>query len=231
MNNTIAPYCMTNDDAVMMMFVMNIIAVSYVFIMNGAGILERLKCMFYYESKATPFNDRTHITRICNVFLYMQTIFYSTVIAAGYIDEHVQLQHEGTLLKLFGALAVFFAAVLIFKRLSYDAVNAILFSHHEVTEWRNTYFFTIKLLGFALAPAATAILFIPSISFNFVRIYLLFVLIAYLYTILSALLKIIFAKKCNYLDIFLYLCALEFLPMGIVLKSVLQVSEFLTIKN
>ena len=55
---------MTNDNAIMMMFVMNIIGISYVFLMNGAGIIERLKCIFYYESKSAPFNNRTHIKLI-----------------------------------------------------------------------------------------------------------------------------------------------------------------------
>jgi hypothetical protein len=121
--------------------------------------------------------------------------------------------------------------VLLFKRLSYDAVNAILFDRHTVSEWRSFYFFTIKLLGFALTPAIISILFLPVISFTIVKIYLLIVLAAYVYTILNGLFKIIFAQRRNFLDIFLYLCALEFLPLGIVWKSILQLSEFLTIKN
>ena len=72
MTNELAPYCMTNDDAVMMIFVMNIIGIAYALLMNGSGIVERLKCIFYYESKSTPYNSRTHITRICNILMYVQ---------------------------------------------------------------------------------------------------------------------------------------------------------------
>lgn len=231
MTHATAPYCMTNDNAIMMMFVMNIIGVSYVFLMNGAGIIERLKCIFYYESKSTPFNNRTHITRICNILLYMQTLFCSTIIASKFILERDLYRCDTSILPLIGTFALLFVALLLFKLISYDAVNAILFDRRRITEWREFYFFTIKLLGFAFMPAIITILFVQEVPFSFVKIYLLIVLMAYVYTIFSGLIKIIFAKRHNYLDIFLYLCALEFLPMGIVWKLILQVSEVLTIKN
>ena len=231
MTYTVAPYCMTNDNAVMMIFVMNIIGIAYVFLMNGSGIFERLKCMFYYESKSAPFNNRTHITRICNVLLYIQTLFYSTIIASAFILESDRHNSGETILPFMGIAATLFVAVLLFKYSSYNAVNAILFDKQKRTAWNDFYFFTIKLLGFALTPAIIAILFMPGISFAFVKIYLLIVLIAYVYTVLNGLIKIIFAQRRNFLDIFLYLCALEFLPMGIVWKLILQASAFLTIKN
>ena len=231
MTHATAPYCMTNDNAIMMMFVMNIIGVSYVFLMNGAGIIERLKCIFYYENKSTPFNNRTHITRICNILLYMQTLFYSTIIASKFILEKDLYQCKASILPLIGTFTILFVALLLFKLISYDAVNAILFDRRRTAEWREFYFFTIKLLGFAFTPAIITILFLQEIPFYFVKIYLLIILLAYVYAIFSGLIKIIFAKRHNYLDIFLYLCALEFLPMGIVWKSILQVSEFLIIKN
>ena len=231
MINDIAPYSMTNDNAIMMIFVMNIIGIAYVFLMNGAGIIERLKCIFYYENKSTPFNNRTHITRICNVLLYIQTLFYSTILVSKFMLEKGLYQNERTILPLTGILALLFVSTLLFKLLSYDLVNSILFDKRKVTEWREFYFFTIKLLGFAFTPAVITVLFIPEISLGVVKIYLLFVLFAYIYTVFNGLIKIIFIQKHNYLDIFLYLCALEFLPLGIVWKSVLQLSEFLTIKN
>ena len=107
----------------------------------------------------------------------------------------------------------------------------MLFKTLETLRMKVFYFFTIKLLGFAFMPAIITILFVQEVPFSFVKIYLLIVLMAYVYTIFSGLIKIIFAKRHNYLDIFLYLCALEFLPMGIVWKLILQVSEVLTIKN
>ena len=41
------------------------------------------------------------------------------------------------------------------------------------------------------------------------------------------LIKIIFTKKRNCLDIFLYLCALEFLPFAMAWKFIEQLSDFI----
>ena len=210
MTNDIAPYSMMNDNAIMMIFVMNIIGISYVFLMNGAGILERLKCMFYYESKSTPFNNRTHITRICNILLYVQTLFYSTILASKFILEKGLYYNNETILPLTGTLTLLFISVLLFKLISYDTVNAILFDKRKIQEWREFYFFTIKLLGFAFTPAVITVLFITEIPLSFVKIYLLLVLLTYVYTVFTGLIKIIFTQKRNYLDIFYIFAHLNF---------------------
>ena len=229
MTGATAPYNMVNDNTIMLLFALNIVGVSYVFLMNGASILERIKCIFYYESKATPFNDRTHITRICNLLLYAQTVFYLIIVTIGYL-QHCRLLIDGKALPSLGIFAALYSAVILLKKAGYAIVNNIMFTKAVAQEWDNLYFFTIKLTGFALAPAVTAILFIPGLSFIYVEIYLTIVLIAYLYTVFRGLINIIFTKKRNYLDIFLYLCALEFLPIAMVWKSVLQLNEFITIK-
>ena len=38
------------------------------------------------------------------------------------------------------------------------------------------------------------------------------------------------AKKCIYVDIFLYLCALEFLPIALVWRTIQQLGIYITIK-
>ena len=230
MTETPAPYCMTNDNIILLLLIFNLVGISYVLLMNGANILERTKCIFYYENKSTPYNDRTHITKICNLLMDFQTIFYATVITAGIVDRHCfEITGENSLPTL-GALAALFAAFFIIKRGIYSLVNNILFSKSIDHEWSNFYFFTIKLWGFTLAPAAIAILFVPSIPLKYVEIYSILTLALHIYAIIKGAYKIIFAKKCIYVDIFLYLCALEFLPIAIVWKTILQLGDFITIK-
>jgi hypothetical protein len=122
------------------------------------------------------------------------------------------------------------AAFFLIKRGVHYIVNSILFSKHIANEWDSFYSFTIKLWGFMLTPAVLAVLFIPQIPLKYIEIYSILTVVAYLYTIINGLNKIIFAKKCIYVDIFLYLCALEFLPYAIVWKTMLQLDDFVTIK-
>lgn len=230
MTNTPVPYNITNDNIIMLLFIINIIGMAYVLMMNGTSIMERAKGIFYYQRNSTPFNDRTHITKICNALMYAQTIFYLTIITLSELQKAVGLSLDGNAFIYASAFVLFFGIVLLAKKWVYDLVNNILYTKKEAQEFREIYFFTAKTLGFILAPAAIALLFVPSIKVSYVNIYLILVIIAYIYTIIIGLFRIIFKKRRNYLEIFLYLCALEFLPIAMVWKSVLQLSEFITIK-
>ena len=230
MTSTPVPYNITNDNVIMLLFILNIIGQAYVLLVNGASIIERLKATFYYERSSAPFNDRTHITRICNGLMYAQTTFYLTIITLAILQRSGTPIVAGNALIYAGSIALLFITVLPVKKLVCDLVNNILYTKKEAYEFSEKYLFTIKLLGFALAPPAIALLFVPGINTYYVHFYLILTAIAYIYAITNGLFRIIFTKKGNYLEIFLYLCALEFLPIAMVWKSVLQLSEFITIK-
>ena len=230
MTRTLAPYCMTNDNIILLLLILNLVGISYVLLMNGANIFERTKCIFYYENKSTPYNDRTHITRICNLLMDFQTIFYASIITAGVVDEHIFNIVKENSMPTIGTLAAIFILFLLIKKGLFSIVNNILFSKSISEEWNSFYFFTTKLWGFTLAPAALAILFMPAISLKYVEFYSILTLIAYLITIIRGAKKIIFAKKCIYVDIFLYLCALEFLPIALVWRTIQQLGIYITIK-
>ena len=230
MTDTLAPYSMTNDNIVLSLLIFNLVGISYVLLMNGASIFERTKCIFYYENKSNPYNDRTNITKICNLTMDFQTIFYATIVTAGMVDAHCfNITWENSIMTL-GAIAIIFTGFLLVKRVLHSIVNNILFSKSISEEWNSSYFFATKLWGFTLAPAALAILFVPAVPLKYVEYYSILTLILYLYTIISGVYKIIFEKKCIYVDIFLYLCALEFLPIAMAWKTILQLSDFITIK-
>ena len=230
MMDTLAPYCMTNDNTILLLLIFNLVGISYVLLMNGANILERTKCIFYYENKSTPYNDRTHITKICNLLMDFQTIFYATVIITGITDEHCFNIIKENSIPVLGTLAAIIAAFLLIKRGLHSIVNNILFSRSIDEEWNSFYFFATKLWGFTLTPAALAILFLPAIPLKYVEFYSILTLAAYLFTIIRGAYKIIFAKKSIYVDIFLYLCTLEFLPMAMAWKTIQQLNDFVTIK-
>ena len=225
-----APYNMVNDNILMLLFVLNLIGMAYVFIMNGGSLTERIKSMFYYGKSSNPFNDRTHITGICNTLLYWQTRFYCAILTLGYMQYGQVATSEKEAQTTFFILTAIFAIFLLLKRVIYDACNLILFGHQQAQEWRQSYFFTIKLIGFMLFPLVSCILFVKGFNKEYFTTYIIFVTLAHLFTFISNSIKIIFHKKRNYLDIILYLCALEFLPMAILWRLIGRLGVFLTIK-
>lgn len=230
MTDVLAPYNLANDNIIELLFILNIIGICYVLMMNGANIFERAKCIFYYENKSTPYNDRTHVTRICNLLMDFQTAFYAVIICYAILGEHIIDMTKNSSATIMGTIAAMLILALFIKRGIQFIVNSILFSNAISREWDDSATFTTRLLGFVLAPAAIAILFVPAISVKCVEIYSILIIIAYFYTTINNLNKIIFIKNRIYIDIFLYLCALEFLPIAMVWKTVLQLDDFITIK-
>ena len=128
MTDTLAPYCMTNDNIILSLLIFNLVGISYVLLMNGANIFERTKCIFYYENKSNPYNDRTNITKICNLLMDFQTIFYATVVTTALVDEHCFNITKENSITVLAALAIIFTGYVLIKRALHGIVNNILFS-------------------------------------------------------------------------------------------------------
>ncbi|MBQ5644888.1 MAG: DUF4271 domain-containing protein, partial [Bacteroidaceae bacterium] len=171
MTDTLAPYNMTNDNGILLLLILNLVSISYVILMNGVNIFERTKCIFYYENKTLPYNDRTHITKICNLIMDFQFVFYATILSTAILGRHFHnITNENAIIMIF-TLAALLTAFILVKRGIHYTVNSILFSNSIAGEWDSFYSFTIKLWGFLLTPAVLSILFVPQIPLRFVEIY------------------------------------------------------------
>ena len=148
MTPTLAPYCMTNDNIIMLLLIFNLVGIAYALLMNGAGILERTKCIFYYENKSTPYNDRTHITRICNALLDFQYLFYATIIATALVDRHCFDITALNSMRVTATLAAISIVFLLVKRGLHAIVNNIL-------KYKNIVFFAIVLFDVLLLISST----------------------------------------------------------------------------
>ena len=164
------------------------------------------------------------------MILYLQVVlFYSVIVFAqlkyshGIVNANISSLYWGIYMMLF-ALAIFA------KRLIYDVVNAILFTPQQTREWRISYFFTMQLSGFLLFPLVLAILIMPNVPHRVYTVYLTVTALICLLMLISRCRKLIFMQKNGFLDIILYLCALEILPIAVLLKAINELNEFLTIK-
>ena len=226
-----APYSLVNDNIIMSLFLLNILAMGYVFLMNGSSLLEQAKNLLYYSKKNTPYNDRTHITKICNILLYWQTLFYGSITIFGYMQygKPEGMNHIMAYSHLICYFLLLAAALSAKVAISY-LCNSTLFGRGAAQEWNQSFFFTIKTLGFILFPIVVCCILVKDFPKSYYTIYMIFATVFYLSVIFTGSIKIIFEKKRNYLDIFLYLCALELLPMAILWRIIHESTIFLIIK-
>jgi hypothetical protein len=117
----------------------------------------------------------------------------------------------------------------MFKRAVYAAINNILFSKKQETEWKELYLFTIRVSGCLLFPMVAAQLVIPHIRQGIFTAYLAVVGFLCLLMLIKGCKRIIFPQNRGYLDIILYLCTLEILPIFVIFKATEKLNTFITI--
>ncbi len=226
MTGTPIPYFFGNDNLLLALFLMNLLGISYVFILNGDSIFQRIKSLFYYSRNSKPYNNQTHINCFCNVILYLQVVlFYSVIAFARLKYEHGIVDTSKSYL-LWGIYMPIFALAIFAKRLIYDVVNAILFTPQQKREWRISYFFTIQLSGFMLFPLVLAMLIVPHVPYNVYLVYLTATALICLLMLINRCRKLIFMQKNGFLDIILYLCMLEILPIAVLVKAINELNDF-----
>ncbi|MBR3884448.1 MAG: DUF4271 domain-containing protein [Bacteroidaceae bacterium] len=228
MTGTPIPYHIGNDNLYLLLYLINMLGMAFLFLVNGDAIAERIKGMFYYGKQ--QLDTRYKISTFGNTLLFTQNILFFTIISLAYLQHQgkVQLHQESYIYII--VYGIVFTLFLLSKRLVYDFVNIVLFTHKQMREWRESYFFTIQLTGFILFPLITMVIFFPSTPQIIYYCYIALTVIIYLYMLFTRCFKIIFTKKHEILNIFLYLCAIELLPLAFLGKAVLATNSFLTIK-
>lgn len=206
-------YSICNDSTMLSLLMLNILGCLYALAKNRYSIGERIKNWYLYTGQTTPFNNRADITPTGNFILYWQVIFCCSVIAMRHINNIHSFTDSNQAYVVFAMLASAFILFFFAKRIVYDIVNYTLFGKEQARLWKESYFFTIKITGFLLLPIATLVIIYPDISEIITVTYLLFTVIMFAIMLIIRGFNIIFNKKHYFLDIFLYLCAIELLPL------------------
>lgn len=230
MTSVPVPYFFGNDNVVLSFFLLNLLGIAYVFVLNGNGILQRLKNMFYYTSNSKPYNNQTHINRLCNCILYMQFVLFLSVLSFAKLQYDYGLLYIERSYLFFVVYAIFFLSFFGVKRMVYSIVNHVLFTSRQEKEWHDSYFFTIQLAGFLLFPLVSFVLFVPQLSYTIYFSYITITVLICLLMLIRCGKRIIFFQRYGFVEIILYLCTLEILPMAVLVKAIHELNEFLMIK-
>lgn len=230
MTDVYIPYTLCNDSIILSLLILSILGCCYTIAGDGYSIAERIKNMYFYSKHSNPYNDRIDITPFGNIILYFLVIFSSTIIALNHILHKTEISDSTSTYTALGIFAAAFTLFLFIKRIIYAIVNLTLFNKEQTKEWNNSYFFTIKIMGIVLLPISALLIIYPDFSDIITVIYLGFAIILYLIMLTIRCFSIIFTEKCYFLDIFLYLCAIELLPLGFIWYAINKTNLFEIIK-
>ena len=223
------PYSIGSDNIILSLFVLSLLMMAYTLMRDGGSIVERIKSMFYYKGQSIPFNTRAGISKTGSFTLYASAVLYASIITFGHLQRGAPDEEKGNLV-VFVVVILLFLLFLAAKFLIYEFINRVLFSEKQADEWTLSYFFTIKLSGILLLPLAATLILLPAVFNTFVWAYLAIVGVMYFIVLSLRCFNIIFYKSFYFLDIFLYLCAIELLPLFPLWQVLQQTNQFLMIK-
>ncbi len=207
------PYLMRNDDAITLMmlacFVMAVVSIA-----QSRQFIERqIKYFFRSRSNAATTVGETAAEVRFQCILLLQTCLLYSILQYLYTCEYISSTFVlGSPYQLIG---IFFVAVCLFQLLRgalYTAVNNVFFDGKINLQWIKSLLFLAALEGVALYPVVLLLIYF-NLSFDnaivcFVIVFL-FIKILTFYKCCT----IFFGRLGNFLQIFLYFCALELIPL------------------
>ena len=207
------PYSIHNDNYVTGMllgcFILALIAFSH----SRMFLLRQMKEFFYVQRSGTTVVSETTNELRFQFFLVLQTclllsllfFFYTTI----YISDTFVLSSQYQLIAIyFGIIASYF----ILKVILYCFVNAVFFDKKKNIQWLKSHMFLVSVEGIALFPA---VMLHAYFDFSIRNTLIYFAFIAILVKLLTfyKCYSIFFRKIGAFLQIILYFCALEMIPL------------------
>ena len=188
---------------------------------GGISFLSNLKGLVSFSSKnRSAFKEQITISSIwINIYLVFQTVAVSSVVGTVILwqnSDTVALPTDN----IFLLLCYIFAGILAFVLIKYIIYVLVdyTFPDWRLQEWISQYFTVIGLLGVIMYIPALFVTFTP--EYFSVTIWLLLGAFVAMMLIYYRNLLIIFVKnKIGLLNYFLYLCAIEIVPLFLIYKG------------
>ena len=222
-----APYMMRDDDVLVCLVLLCFIMAMGVFAHSRQAIFHQLKEFFYiphteYADAVMPGGFALLILNVQTCLLLGITYYFFTT---HYIADTYLLDSPYALMGVYaGVFAVYFLA----KTIIYQLVNAVFFEGKKNRQMTWALFFIAALEGIAFFPAIVMQVYF-GLSMQTVVYYFIFVLIiAELMTFYKCWV-IFFRQISAFLQIILYLCALEIVPLLILGGALARITNELKV--
>ena len=225
-----APYAVSNDNVIAAIllgcFVMSMVAFSL-----SRNFIERQIKSFFRVSRSKESVIEANEEVSYQTILIAQTsllgsilyYFFMRDLGGGRLSNGSQLGAIGC---FFGILIAYF----LFKYLVYGFVNWVFFDRKNNGQWRRTQIFLSSLEGVLLFPIVLLQVYF-SLSLHAALIYILFVILFIKMLAFYKSYTIFFKRMGASLQIILYFCALELMPLMVLWGVLFITDNYLIIKN
>lgn len=228
-SGVLAPYAVSNDNVIaatlLGCFVMAMVAFSL-----SRNFIERQIKSFFRVSRSKELAIETNEEMRFQTILIAQTSLLGSILYYLFVRDlgGGRLSND-TQLGAIGCFFGVFVAYFLFKYLVYGFVNWVFFDRKNNGQWRRTQVFLSSLEGVLLFPIVLLLVYF-SLSLHAALIYTLIVMLCVKMLSFYKSYSIFFKRMGASLQIILYFCALELMPL-MVLWGVLFITDNYLIIN
>ena len=206
------PYAIRNDDTITALLLISFVVALMAFAASRNYILRQLKTFFYPQKAGMDSTETTGEFR-AQMFFLMLTCLLLALFYFFYTQEYVAetfiLSDEYLLVAIFFGV---FCGYYTIKALLYTAVNLVFFDSKRNEQWQRTALFLNGAIGIFLFPAVMLLTYFDVSPITIIY-YLLGVLVFVKIMTFYKCSAIFFRQNALYLQIFLYFCTLEIIPL------------------
>ena len=221
------PYMMRADDVLVCFVLLCFIMTTAVFAHSRQAIFYQLKEFFYvprteYADTVAPGNFVLLILNLQTCLLFGITYYFWTT---HYIADTYLIDSPYDLMAVYaGVFAVYF----LMKTIVYQSVNTVFFESKKNKQMVWTLLFVSAMEGIAFFPAIVMQVYF-GLSVQTVAYYFIFVLVTAELLIFYKCWAIFFRQISAFLQIILYLCALEVVPLLILGGALVTITNELKV--
>lgn len=218
------PYSVRGDDVLTALLLVCFIAALAAY--KGTRRFFSMQAKRFFRSRETAADDMPETTAELRsqAFFMLQTCLLLALVSFVYTLENVAdtfvLSSQYQLVAVFfGMYVAYFAA----KMLVYWLVNNVFFGRRNSTRWLKSLMFAVSVEGVALFPLVLLMSYFD-LSMQNATFYVAIVIVLVKISLLYKAFVLFFRQKALFLQIILYFCALEIVPLlslgGILVKVV-----------
>lgn len=225
------PYMLRNDNLVTVSLLICLLLLAYSINKTRRQLLQQTKNFFFPPRlKSTSDATENSIEGSARRYMYLQLCLLCSVMLFGYsqnkFDNFLGQLSPRMLLTYYVSG---FAAYLLIKRLLVLFVNWIFFPKNKRKVWNDIYSYIISVESIILFPLALAYVYFQ-ISYEKTIVLFIFILITIKLLLAFKTYFIFFRKSYGHFHLFVYLCALEVMPLLAIWRTLVIVTESWIVK-
>ena len=222
------PYTIARDDLMTSLLLACLLLGCLAFIQSRDFIIRQIKYIFYAPNYGTSVVGETATEVRFQLFLCLQTcllfsILFFSYIHARYGDTFIFDQYI-----IISIGTGVFIAYFLLKGLLYQAVNWPFFDKRNNVIWIKSYLFIVSSEGVLLLPIVMLHTYFKLSAESCLTYTVVVIILAKLLSFYKQFV-LFFRQKTGFLQIFLYFCALEIVPLCALLRTLAIAADYLKI--